>query len=320
MSEHFPSGRDQDPRQSAEALFGAINSAFEDWEGREIPPNGYEAQFSFDVSAPLIQKVQDDPDFSLYHLVAHNLRQPARWDVGIAVRPTLGRLGIVGLSMPLTIPGQRLSFRHDTLQDDVFNAYQTYQDRPKDSYRLATTDTSYIHELLAAVNIEVPNLNVPPTERTLALAQIANQAVVFEITQKKSIPVHPTQEIVLEKITSRSEPKEESQVRASRKMKDPVRGPSPKRFSYDTVLRATYTQVDKEGKPLYGQVVSFEGTDSLIAVPTIEIKTYRVHDMTGEVVEDTTEEVISAKLLDMIGEGLFTSEYGAEEPKDKFHE
>ena len=318
MSERFHSDHNQDPRQSAEALFGAINSAFEDWERREVPPNGYEAQFSFDISEPIVQKIQNDPDFSLYHLVAHNLRGPARWDVGIAMRPALGRLGIVGLSMPLTIAGQRLSFRHDTAQNDVFNAYHTYQDRPKESYHLATVDTSYVHELLAAAGVEIPNLNVPPAERTLALAKIANKATVFEVTQRKSIPVHPTQEIVLEKITSRSEPKEESRIPASRKMKDPVRGPSPKHFSYDTVLRAIYTQSDKNGKPLYGQVVNFEGTNSIISVPTVEIKTYRIHDMTGEIVEDTTKEVISPELLDMIGEGLFISEYGAEDPRGGF--
>ena len=151
MSEQSPHDYDQSRIRAAQRLYGAINSAFEDWESHEIPPQGYDALLSYDVSAQAVHEVQIDPNFSLRQLGIHDLRMPARWEVGIAMQPGLGRIALVGLSMPLKTPGQRLVYTYKSTHDDTFAIYYKDQERTEplpNSQHPALTDSTYIREML----------------------------------------------------------------------------------------------------------------------------------------------------------------------------
>lgn len=325
MSEKFTSGSDEERVKAAQALYGAINSAFEDWESHDIPPHGYDALFTYDVSTQAVRDVQTDPNFSLRELGIYDLRAPARWDVGIAAIPSLGRLGLVGVSMPLITPGQRLNFIYESVHDDTYAVYLSDGDRTDplpNSQHPALVDLSYLEELLARAGIDVPDLNVGPAERTLALAKIANQASIFEIVQRKSLPVHPTQEIVFEKITSRSAPKKTAHLPLGRNLlHDPRNHPHQPESStpiHTTTLRAIYTQTDEEGGPLYQQVITFEGSGAMVSSrPLVELYTYQVDELTGDVTKEhaSTDEQISAAILGMVESGLFDVNYGGEDPQ-----
>jgi hypothetical protein len=320
MNEHFADNNRDPSVDAARAVYGAINSTFEDWESHDIPPEGYKARFTYDVPTHAIEQLQEANLFSLRELGIHDLRRPARWDVGIGQWPIAGHLGITAVSIPLVTPGQRLLFRHTDHTDGLFDAYLRYQGEQDKDIRLMSSpilNNNYVSELLQSVGIRIPSLNLPPHERTLALSKLADKAVEFEIIQSEALPVHPTQEIVFEKITRKSAPKENSPTPVSRRLQGHTStNRPPKRPTFDTWLRAIYTETDPLGNPRYGQVVTFEGDEARIARPTVELYTYAVDQLTGEVQQQraSTDEAISAELLSYIDSNLFEAEYGGDDP------
>lgn len=319
MTDKFPPLGNESAIEAAKTLYGAINSAFEDWDQREIPPKGYEAIFGFDIPAKLVHKVQTDSVLDLRHLGVDDLRSPARWNVGIKMRSSIGKLGIFGVSMPLANPGQRLVFRHEDTADDYFSAYLKGSD---ESYTLlhrsSTLDSGYLRDLLSEAGVTVPEFDTSPNQRTLALSQIANKAAVFDIVQRQSLPVHPTQEITFEKITSLTEPKETSRNFTVKKSCEASQGQKqPRRKSYETTLRALYMQRDTKGTPLYSQTVTFEGDNAQVKMPSVQLTTYEVNELTGNISRRTsgTDERISADILGYIEAGLFDANYGGEDPR-----
>lgn len=300
MSERFPDRKDPLVIQ-AEGLYGALNNAFEDWEKREIPPNGYRANFVYDLSLESIKDIQHNPNFGLRQLGIYDLRAPAKWEVGIGELAHRGYLGITGVSMPLATPGQRLILTNEGRKDD-YAAYLRHQDG---TYTLLMQspilDHSYVSELLQSAGIQIPDLDLPPDERTLALSKIANQASEFEIVQSHTYPISPTQEIRFEKETVRKEFSDAPRIPTANKRAQPTH-----KFTYDTFLRAYFTEIAPDGTPLRSQVVTFTGSDAEVNSPSVELITHSVDPLTGKITSDGTEtdEGISKELLGYIELGL----------------